>query len=109
MSTMTFDKDFEHVITKVLKQQIDSPLVKSLTYVGISDLTDWIGSDMTTFDNIKYQKDPNKSTLTPLPEGHTGKIRSFKRWYHYLTSQGKTPCGKWDQLTSDDFDDFRMS
>jgi len=95
-----------HVLTEVLRQPSDSPLVRALEEAGINEINDLLTLDHHSRNTLTYERDDG--TTKPLPIGHRNLIRVLKIFADFCQDSGR-PIEDWLAVTKKDFDDFRTS
>jgi len=97
---------FRHVVTNVLRQPSDGPLVQALDEAGINEVTDLLTLDHHLRNALTYKLDDG--TVKPLPIGYRNLLRVLKIFADYCQDIG-LPIDNWAAVTKRDFDDFRTS
>ena len=99
-----------HVITNVLLEPSDGPLVKSLTAAGYNRIQDVLGMTTADIDSLTVDQldDENKKVIqVPLVRGKRGLLRAFQSYVKHL--QGQQAFVTFLGLTSADFDEYRLA
>jgi len=97
---------FKHVLTNVLKQTSDSPLVWALNEASINEITDLLTFDHHSRNALTYEQD--NGTVKPLPIGYKNLLRMLKIFADYCQDMG-TPIKDWTAVTKRDFNEFQTS
>ncbi len=97
---------FRHVLTNVLRQPMDSPLIRALDKAAINKLNDLLTLDHQSRNALMYELDDG--TGKPLPIGYKNLLRVLKIFADYCHYKGM-PIDDWTAVTERDFDDFRTS
>jgi len=95
-----------HVVSNVLRQPSDDPLVRALDGAGINEIMDLLTLDHHTRNALTYELDDG--TVKPLPLGYKNLLRVHKLFADYCQANG-TPIEDWTAVTKRDFDEFRTS
>jgi len=96
----------DHVVTVVLKQAKDGPLVKALDHGGINDIVDLLALSPQERDALTVPQ--VDGTEKPLSIGHKSMLRALKIFTNFCQVNGK-PIVDWTTVTKKDFDEFRIS
>ena len=96
----------DHVVTVVLKQAKDGPLVKALDHGGINDIVDLLALSPQERDALTVPQ--VDGTKKPLSIGHKSMLRALKIFTNFCQVNGK-PIVDWTTVTKKDFDEFRIS
>ncbi len=97
---------FNHVLTNVLRQPSDGPLVQALNAASINEITDLLTLDHHSRNTLTYKLDDG--TVKPLPIGYKNLLRVLKIFVDYCHDTGR-PIEDWMAVTKRDFDKFRTS
>ena len=97
----------EHVVRVVFNQSADSPVSKTLIYVGFETIHDLLGLDHADIDDLNYVDENGTERMLSL--GHRVLLRAFSAFVIYR-ELNNAPIGEnWLGITRDDFDEFHAS
>ena len=96
-----------HVITVVIDEDVDGPLVKSLTMNRIADVPTLMSLSFEDINVLSYAADDG--VITPIPVGNRGAIRCFCAYFRYRIAIGDPIGDDWTTITMEEFDNFRIS
>ena len=92
-----------------------SPLAQSLSYDGITHITDLIAMDKTHIDDLTYmatvkdkQGSPTKQR-TDVPRGHKAHIRIFQGYVAYRQDINQPLQHDYTSITEDDLNEYKVS
>jgi len=88
LSAMVPDESdvFRHVLTNILRQPMDSPLIRALDEAGINEINDLLTLDPQLRNPLTYKL--NDGSVKPLPIGYRNLLRVFKIFTDYCQDRG---------------------
>ena len=93
----------KHVLEENFLQEPDSELHKTLIYNKITSPIDLITQTDDWIDKLQFYEDPkDKKTLSQIPKGDAGLLKSFKAFIMWHAATGNPiEDGDWKQITLD--------